>query len=338
MQKTAASKFWPLIFAAVFLFPFFASANVLFYLPNGTTIGNAGGTGNPTPNGATTTALDNVAPNTVIYTQYCATIFNNNNAGAQLDTWIAMSSNINTGVDGVFSQFLNKTEPAQYCGTATSSTSNNYVSGTPYWVGFDINGVYGGAYVNLNGSGDYYQVSDSPTTIDFSPLLGVQPPYNLAAAPIAASSSLWGAYATSSTLAASCDSGNLFSDGICQAFSFIFIPNPEILNGFIALPALAGTKFPFSWIYGVQNEVSTLSASSTSNMIGLQLNLGSLGVGSTTSMGNILPNFEAFGTSTIETYVSPTEWVYFQDWIAFALWLGLIADVFFLAKRLAHPH
>jgi len=162
--------------------------------------------------------------------------------------------------------------------------------------------------------------------------------YSTSSAAIAASSSLWAAFATSSQLIAVCSTGNVFGDGFCQVMTYLFVPNPQTLTLFFNIPSAAALRFPFSWIYGVQTEFNTLSASSSSNMLALSFNLGSLGIGSTTPMGNILPNTEVFGTTTIEKYISPTLWAYFQSWIAFALWLGLIADVFFLAKRLSQPH
>jgi len=313
MQKTAASKLWPLIFAAVFLLPIFAQAAVIYSQTDGTVLYSGSVVDS-------TGTFTNTVPITITNLEYMC-------AGNCVSFFFGASTG---GAGQADYQTIAGTTPVLV------STSTSIVLPPDTWhLQIDTSG--GTIYTNGDSAGALYLVAQTGQAIDFTDIY-IPALYSTSSAAIAASSSLWSAYASSSALAASCDSGNIFSDGICEAFSFIFVPNPNVLNQFVALPTLASTKFPFSWIYGVQAEVATLSASSTSNMIGLQLNLGSLGIGSTTSMGNILPNFEAFGTSTIETYVSPTEWQYFQDWIAFALWLGLIADVFFLAKRLAQPH
>jgi len=157
-------------------------------------------------------------------------------------------------------------------------------------------------------------------------------------AAIAASSSLWGAYASSSTLIEACNTGNLFGDGLCSAASFLFVPNPNTLNAFFSIPSAASGKFPFSWIYGVQTTFSSLAVSSTTAMTSLSFNLGTLGIGSTTPMGNILPNTEVFSKNTIETYISPTLWATFQTLIAAGMWLGFIWFEFNRARRMAKPH
>jgi len=188
-----------------------------------------------------------------------------------------------------------------------------YCSGTPYFA--------------LNSAIDFNAISTSTLPLVF----------NQYAAQIAASSSLWGAFATTSTLVNQCATGNLLGDGFCTAFTFIFVPNPNTLNAFFAIPQLAQQKFPFSWIYGIQDEIDTLQSTST-NMANYQYGLHDLGIGSTTPMGNVLPNFTVFSTTTIQTYISQGMWNAFMTLIAASLWLALVYDVFITAKRLAQPH
>jgi len=157
-----------------------------------------------------------------------------------------------------------------------------------------------------------------------------------------ASSSLYATLSASSTLASlggSCaQAGNIFAEGICTVFAFLFIPSPQVVDDFLNTGNLAAAKFPFSWIYGIQTTYNGLSVSSSTAMTTLSFNLGSLGIGSTTPMGNILPNKEVFSKATIETYISPTLWATFQTLIAAGMWLGFIWFEFNRARHLAKPH
>jgi hypothetical protein len=161
--------------------------------------------------------------------------------------------------------------------------------------------------------------------------------FSSSTAAIATSSGLWNNLTLASSTA-QCNSGNLFTDGMCAAGTFLLIPNVDILNGFFSIPTQAATKFPFSWIYGVKTEFDSLSVSSTTAMTTLSYNLHDLGIGSTTSMGNILPNTEVFSKNTIETYISPTLWASFQTLMAAALWLSFFWFEFNRARRMARPH
>jgi len=132
--------------------------------------------------------------------------------------------------------------------------------------------------------------------------------------------------------------GNLLGEGLCIAGVFLFVPATAVLDDFFNIPAVAGQRFPFSWIFAVKDEFQSLSVSSTTAMTTLSFNLTSLGIGSTTSMGNILPNAEVFSRNTIETYISPTLWATFQTLIAAGMWLGFFWFEFNRARRMAKPH
>jgi len=214
-------------------------------------------------------------------------------------------------------------------GTTTSPAAGNY-----YMLLYDANYAPTGEYFPFYWTGFVPMVSSQ---IDFSQYY-TPTVFSTTSAAIAASSSLWGAYASTSQLTDTCTTGNVFGDALCSAVAFLFVPNPNVVSGFTMIPTVAGTRFPFSWIYGVQAEFSSLSASSTKNMSTLSINFADLDIGSSTPMGSILPNVTVFSTTTVTQYIGLTTWQYFQDWIGFTLWLGLIADIFFLAKRLASHH
>jgi len=153
---------------------------------------------------------------------------------------------------------------------------------------------------------------------------------------IATSSPLWGQLSTSS-ISVCDDAGNIFSTGICVAFSFLFLPNPDVLTQWSQLPQVIYTKFPFSWIVGVQTEFSSLAASSTANLPTYSYDLHALGIGSTTAIGNILPTYTGFSSTTVLTYVSPALWSIGQTLIGATLWLLLGFDIYSTVRR-RHAH
>jgi len=132
------------------------------------------------------------------------------------------------------------------------------------------------------------------------------------------------------------DSGNLFSRGICTAFAFLFVPNPETLNGFASLSSTSAQHFPISWFYETRDVVSGLNASSTVAMASFSFDLQDLGVGSTTALGNILPNITVFSSTTVTEYMGESTWDIIQLLIGAALWLGLLADIWFTTRNLFH--
>lgn len=158
---------------------------------------------------------------------------------------------------------------------------------------------------------------------------------------VATSSSLFSgqnATDTLTSLAGQCSqTGNVFAEGICVGVSFLLLPSPSSLNAFFAIPATAAGKFPFSWIVGARTEFNSLSVASTTAMVSLSFNFQDLGIGSTTSMGNILPDVNVFSKSTIETYISPTLWDTFQTLIAAGMWLAFFWYEFNRARHMAKP-
>jgi len=175
------------------------------------------------------------------------------------------------------------------------------------------------------------------TSIDWD-ALSVAPPIDFGAVQFVATSSTLFSDGTTTLeqIASQCDdSGNLFARGLCYAGSFLFVPNPSTLDDFFSIPEAASGKFPFSWIFGVRDVVQDLSASSTDNMISVDFGLNSLGIGSSTPVGNLLPTFTGFSADTITDYIGTGMWNSFQALIAAGLWLGLVVHVYHFARRLA---
>jgi len=146
------------------------------------------------------------------------------------------------------------------------------------------------------------------------------------------------ATATLEAMAGSCaQSGNIFGEALCVAFSYLFLPNPTVLNNWSNLPTEVQEKFPFSWIVGVQGAVTGLTASTTENAPTYDIDLSDLGIGSTTAMGNILPNFTAFSSTTVLGYMPAGVWAAGQALMAAVLWLALGFDIYMTVRR-RHAH
>jgi len=174
-------------------------------------------------------------------------------------------------------------------------------------------------------------------TINFEELL-------ISGALNATSGAAW-ALATSSGLfnlnsaSSSCGTSSGFLDvgyAMCAVGVYLFVPNSATFENFTNLSNAATERFPFSWVNQISETFESLSASSSSNFINLQINLHDLGIGTTSAMGNFLPNITILSTSTIYTYITPTQWSWFQSLIAIGIWLTFLTDVFYTARNQMH--
>jgi len=191
----------------------------------------------------------------------------------------------------------------------SNSSSLSYVNGTAATMIRDVNGFF----VPSNQGFDllFTVCSDATCTVSGSPsgvgpdwsAVALAPPYSAAAAAIATTSALWDSVTfASSTI--SCATGNVFSDALCSAATFLFVPNPQIVNGYVALASSTlPTRFPFSFFYGFVAVYQGLSASSTANLATVSINFASVDPATSTPFGNILPNVTVLSSSTITQYM-----------------------------------
>jgi len=130
---------------------------------------------------------------------------------------------------------------------------------------------------------------------------------------------------------------NLFSRGLCYAGVYLFIPDPGILNNYAQLPTLMQTKFPFSWVAQVKEAITARTAGVSGQMTAFSFNLANLGIGSSTPIGNVLPNYVGFSSTTVTQYIGLSTWNAGQALIAAALWLALGLDIYYTVRR-RHAH
>lgn len=181
----------------------------------------------------------------------------------------------------------------------------------------------------------FFQVYGYSTyTPDWS-LLSVPIVYSSTSTALATSSALWGSISLASTTQ-QCNSGNLFSDGLCSAGVYLFVPNQQILAAFAELPQAESTHWPFSWIIAVQTAFSSQGASSTANLPTYSYDLASVDPASTTPLGPILPTFTFLSSTTVLTYISQANWNLLQALVTSLLYLLFAYDVFFTLRNRFH--
>lgn len=150
----------------------------------------------------------------------------------------------------------------------------------------------------------------------------------------ATSSSLFSGFDATSTLGfldEQCSQiSNIFAEGICISFSFLFLPSGEQLSQFTDLQGVLETKFPFSYIFSATDAWSDLSASTTSNLPEWGIGFQDTGIGSTSPLGlsNIAPNWTFFSTSTLETYAPDWFFPLMKTIIGFVFLYGTVSYIF----------
>lgn len=206
------------------------------------------------------------------------------------------------------------------------------VTGTFYYVGTDDPDYFRGTGQSLIAGGTglsaiYYDVIGEYTAEGIS--VGA-----------ATSSSMFSDQTATSTLQDLADqcsqTSNAFAEAICISFSFLFMPGQTTINRWAALSDEYQTKFPFSWVYESADLFESLTYTASSSPV-YTMSLHDLNIGSTSPMGNILPNFTAFSSTTVMQYIPSNVWAAFQALIAASLWLLLGFDIYHTIRR-RHSH
>jgi len=156
---------------------------------------------------------------------------------------------------------------------------------------------------------------------------------------IATSSGLWNSieFASSTT---QCADGNLFTNGICVAFSFLFVPDPGVMNGYAELFSPESdsgfyARFPITYFVGVSDALSAIAASSTESVPLLDLELSRMNFASST-FGSFIPDEVFISTTTIAGLFPDGLWDALQLIIVAGIWLGLITEMFFDTRNKLH--
>lgn len=111
-----------------------------------------------------------------------------------------------------------------------------------------------------------------------------------------------------------------FGAGICQAFTFLFMPNQNTLDQFASLKDEMALKAPFAIFTGVADAWNNVEINAT-NTPSVSIDFASTGVASGTPFASVLPTWNAFSSTTIKTYLSDTQIDLFKALITLALWV-----------------
>jgi len=199
-------------------------------------------------------------------------------------------------------------------------------------------GFFSNADINNN---PYLKLTDAiNNSINWTDL-EVVPPIDFGAVQFVATSTSFFSGDASGSLQALADecstTGNIFSNALCRAFAYLFVPNPTVLDQYQNLGPQLQTKFPVSWVYQVQAEINTAATTTLSSPV-WTMNLHDAGIGSTTPLGNILPNMVVFSSSTVKRYISDAQWNALMTLAGAAIWLVAFYTLYAIGHRLFTGH
>jgi hypothetical protein len=116
--------------------------------------------------------------------------------------------------------------------------------------------------------------------------------------------------------------GAEFSNALCIAGGFLFIPTSDSLAAFQNIPAVIGSSFPFAYITQIRTILAAAQASSSQNFINLTLPFGT----STQILG--INNLAVISTSTFSKYVSDSQRNSMRDLLAAVFYLSAAAFIY----------
>jgi len=123
------------------------------------------------------------------------------------------------------------------------------------------------------------------------------------------------------------------SFSLSDCVGYLMHPTENVFLSYSNVGSTLSAKFPFAYFSSIANTWTSLQASSTQNAPDWELSLHDLGIGSSTAIGNILPNVTIFSTSTVERYMPSGTLNFMKGLISLALILTLFADLFYGVKR-----
>jgi len=209
------------------------------------------------------------------------------------------------------------------------------VAGTSGFIGYRLTDSNGTPYVVLT------DTSGGVVPPNWG-AIGIVPPIDFAAVQYVATSTSFFSGSASGTLQAianECSStGNIFSEAMCRAAAYLFVPNPNVTNQYLTLATTTAQKFPFSYVFGISALFTGLTASSTTNMIAPKIAFSQYDPASSTPFGPFLPDLTFLSTSTIQRYMPSGFWSLIQTLMIAAIWLGLAFMLVREALKMANSH
>jgi len=132
----------------------------------------------------------------------------------------------------------------------------------------------------------------------------------------------------------SCQINFLGTFNLSDCVGYLFLPTQNIYQTYQTIPQTFATKFPFSYAYSVAQVWQQLSYDGDENAPTLEYNLHDLGIGSTSPMGNFLPNVTVFSASTTKEYFPEGTFDLLKSLAEIAIILSFFLYMFFEIKQL----
>lgn len=207
----------------------------------------------------------------------------------------------------------------------TVATAHIFATSTPYEL--DETKYYMLCWQRSNGAGNVWSSWGSPEAIawpngearvsslpcgtnttpniggveDYAFALNTNPPANWSQF---ASTTIYVPGLSTTTVASYC-AGNVIETGLCNVFTFLFVPSDVSISQLVDRWSLLQDKIPFSYYNEFYSYFSALTATTTENVQTFSINLSLVDFASSTAFGPILPSsFDFFSKETISRYIS----------------------------------
>jgi len=256
-----------------------------------------------------------------------------------IDVYISTSTTINPGAIALwqFNSVGSSTTDQQFLAPYSMTVVNgatNYVVGQTYYI---ISA--GGSYGNLRAdrfSQNLYGFFASGNGVSFGIVPGIPGFTDVGVSTTSQQVFCSQNFSTSSNLfsQASADTAIAF----CNVAVFLLVPSPTALNnvsGLMSTTSLGG-RFPFSWVFGVKDALTGITASSTANLPTGTLPLNELNFASTTAFGSFLSDTNFFSTTTIMKYIPQALWDAMQALLEAMLWFTVVFDIYHTSRLRMH--
>jgi len=131
--------------------------------------------------------------------------------------------------------------------------------------------------------------------------------------------------------------GQSISLGVCNVGVFLFVPSTASLEKFTQLASTSRNRAPISYFYDVYSSVNELTATTTTNLPTYTADLAGTGIGSTTSIGNVLPSLTILSQATVNTYLPSGIYTALMFLARAALWVITGLTLYRIAKNEFKP-
>lgn len=124
-------------------------------------------------------------------------------------------------------------------------------------------------------------------------------------------------------------------NGLCRIASFMFIPPNYSIGQFSLLASSTQQKIPFSYFYDLSELYDSMVGTSSATFTSVDFDISSTSV-KNTAFGAIIPSVNAFSTTTISTYISPSVLALLRGLMVATLYLGFAYMAFRRVSGLMH--